>query len=172
MELNKNLVFLGMMGSGKSTIGKLISKKLNMNFIDIDQEIEKSEEMKISEIFIQKGEPFFRKIEEKITLKNLKKANSVISLGGGAFINKKIQSEILRKHTSIWLNWSNDKLIKRIRNSQKRPIAIKLNDEDLNKLISKRSKIYSKADLKINCDDLTKNEIVEKIIYPNETKKN
>ncbi len=168
MESNKNLVFLGMMGSGKTTLGKIISKKLNKNFIDIDHEIEIREKMKISELFLKKGEPFFRKLEEKISLQNLKKKNTVISLGGGAFINKKIQSEVLRDHVSFWLRWDNKKLIDRIKNSQKRPIAIQLSDSDLNKLIDKRSKIYAKANYQIKCDKLTKIEIVNKIIELNE----
>ena len=101
MESNKNLVFLGMMGSGKTTLGKIVSKKLNKEFIDIDQVIEQQEGMIISEIFKKKGEPFFRTLEEKISLLSLKKKNSVISLGGGAFLNKKIQKEILKNHISI-----------------------------------------------------------------------
>jgi len=168
MESNKNLVFLGMMGSGKTTLGKIVSKKLNKNFIDIDHEIEIREKMKISELFLKKGEPFFRKLEEKISLQNLKKKNTVISLGGGAFINKKIQSEVLKDHVSFWLRWDNKKLIDRIKNSQKRPIAIQLSDSDLNKLIDKRSKIYAKANYQIKCDKLTKIEIVNKIIELNE----
>tara|TARA_S200000501_G_C20829664_1_gene746616 strand:+ start:36 stop:548 length:513 start_codon:yes stop_codon:yes gene_type:complete len=169
MESNKNLVFLGMMGSGKTTLGKIVSKKLNKNFVDIDHEIEIKEGMKISEIFQKKGEVFFRKLEEKISLQNLKKTNSVISLGGGAFINKKIQYEILKNHISIWLRWDNKNLISRIKNSQKRPIAVKLNDYDLDELIQKRSKIYSKAKFQIKCDKLTKIEITKKIIEINET---
>ena len=82
MESNKNLVFLGMMGSGKTTLGKIVSKKLNKEFIDVDQAIEVQEDMVISEIFEKKGEPFFRILEEKISLHSLKKKNSVISLGG------------------------------------------------------------------------------------------
>ena len=73
MESNKNLVFLGMMGSGKTTLGKIVSKKLNKEFIDIDQAIEVQEDMVISEIFEKKGEPFFRILEEKISLLSLKK---------------------------------------------------------------------------------------------------
>ena len=168
MELNKNLVFLGMMGSGKTTIGKIVSKKLNKKFIDIDQQIESEENMTISDIFQNKGELFFRKIEEKISLQNLKKSNSVISLGGGAFINKKIQKEVLKNHISIWLKWDNYNLIKRIKNSQKRPIAIKLSNIDLNKLIDDRSKIYSKAKYQIKCDRLTKLELMERIIRLND----
>ena len=169
MESNKNLVFLGMMGSGKTTIGKIISKKLNKKFIDIDQEIENKEGMNISEMFIKKGEAFFRKLEEKISLQNLKKTNSVISLGGGAFINKKIQNEVLKNHISIWLKWDSKNLINRIKNSQKRPIAIQLNDGELNKLIEKRSKIYAKAKFHIKCDKLSKEEIIKKIINLYET---
>ena len=168
MESNKNLVFLGMMGSGKTTLGKIVSKKLNKEFIDVDQAIEKQEGMVISEIFEKKGEPFFRILEEKISLHSLKKKNSVISLGGGAFLNKKIQKEILKNHISIWLKWDSKNLINRIKNSQKRPIAIKLSDNDLNKLINERSKIYSKAKYQIRCDRLTKSELMKRIIRLND----
>ena len=91
MKSNKNLVLLGMMGSGKSSIGLIVSKKLNIEFIDVDDEIEKKLNMKISKIFENKGEKYFRKIEEEITLKILKNKKTVISLGGGAFLNNKIQ---------------------------------------------------------------------------------
>ena len=168
MESNKNLVFLGMMGSGKTTLGKIVSKKLNKEFIDVDQAIEVQEDMVISEIFEKKGEPFFRILEEKISLHSLKKKNSVISLGGGAFLNKKIQKEILKNHISIWLKWDSKNLINRIKNSQKRPIAIKLSDNDLNKLINERSKTYSKAKYQIRCDRLTKSELMERIIRLND----
>ena len=168
MRSNKNLVFLGMMGSGKTTLGKIVSKKLNKEFIDIDQLIEIQEGMTISDIFQKKGESFFRKFEEKISIQNLKKSNSVISLGGGAFINKKIQKEVLKNHISIWLKWDNKNLINRIRNSQKRPIAIQLNDIDLNQLIDDRSKIYSKAKYQIKCDRLSKLELTKKIIELND----
>ena len=170
MESNKNIVLLGMMGSGKTTLGKIISKKLNRKFIDIDNEIEIKEGMKISDMFQKKGEDFFRKIEEKISLQFLKKTSTVISLGGGAFINKNIQNEVLRNQISIWLKWDNKNLINRIKNSQKRPIAIQLNETDLNKLINKRSKIYVKANYQIKCDRLSKLEITKKIIELNEKK--
>ena len=94
MKLKENLVFLGMMGSGKSSIGSIVSKKLDIDFIDIDTEIEKKLGMKISKIFENQGERHFREIEETITLKILKKSNIVISLGGGAFLNNKIKKEI------------------------------------------------------------------------------
>ncbi|MDA9678260.1 shikimate kinase, partial [Candidatus Pelagibacter sp.] len=90
MNSKENLVFLGMMGSGKSSIGSLISKRLNIDFIDVDSEIEKKTGMKISKIFENNGEKYFREIEETTTLKLLKNDKTVISLGGGAFLNSKI----------------------------------------------------------------------------------
>ena len=95
MKSFKNIVFLGMMGSGKTTVGKMISKKLNIDFFDVDQEIENKTKQSIKDIFEKKGEIFFRKLEEKITLAILRKNQGVISLGGGAFLNKNIQKEVL-----------------------------------------------------------------------------
>ena len=164
MHSKKNLVFLGMMGSGKSSIGFLVSKKLNLKFIDIDNLIEDEIGIKISDIFKQKGEDFFRNLEEKITLKVLKQNNYVISLGGGAFINDKIRKEVLVNHFSFWLNWDSDILLKRIKNSQKRPLIINSTDQEINNLMKKRSKIYSKAKFKINCQELSKTAIVKKIL--------
>ena len=164
MILKKNLVFLGMMGSGKSSIGYLISKKLNLLFVDVDNLIETESGINISEMFRTKGENFFRNLEEKITLKALKGVNKVISLGGGGFINDKIRNEVLINHFSFWLNWEESVLLKRIKNSKKRPLAFQLTDHEIRQLIKKRIKIYSKAQFKINCNKLTKAQIVKKII--------
>ena len=164
MKSKENLVFLGMMGSGKSSIGSLVAKKLNLKFIDIDKEIEKKTGTTIKEIFEKKGEDHFRRLEQKITLDRLKLNSTVISLGGGAFINEQIRKEILKKHISFWLNWSCQKLLDRIRNSTKRPIAYKSSDDKLMEIINKRSKIYSKALYEIKCDNLSKNEIVKKVL--------
>ena len=164
MNSKKNLVFLGMMGSGKSSIGYLVSKKLNLTFIDIDNLIEDETGLNISKIFNEKGEIFFRNLEEKITLKALKTFGSVVSLGGGGFINKKIRRGVLTSHLSFWLSWDESILLKRIRNSKKRPLALKSTDQEIKQLIIQRSKIYSEAKFKINCNKLTKTEIVKKII--------
>ena len=164
MNLNKNLVFLGMMGSGKSSIGSLVSKKLNLQFVDIDNVIVENTGMSISEIFNKKGEDYFRNLEEKITLKCLKKIKNVISLGGGGFINTKIRKEILTNHFSFWLSWDESILVKRIKNSKKRPLAFKSTDQEIKAIIKSRYKIYSNAQFKINCNKLTKTEIVKKII--------
>ena len=164
MKSKENIVFLGMMGSGKSNIGYLVSKKLKLDFKDIDLIIEDKLQMTISDIFRIKGEKFFRNFEEKITLKLLKEDKTIISLGGGAFINLKIREEVLKNHFSFWLKWTSKTLIKRIQNSPKRPISYKATQNELINLIKKRSNIYSKANYKINCENLSKNEIVNKVI--------
>jgi len=169
MKSKENLVFLGMMGSGKSSIGSLVAKKLKFDFLDIDDEIEKNSKKTIKKIFEEKGEDYFRKIEEQTTLKKLKLNSVVISLGGGAFINKNIRKEILKNHLSFWLNWDKRILLSRIRNSSKRPLVINASDDQLINLIKKRSNIYSKALYEIKCDNLTKNEIVDKVIKIYET---
>jgi len=169
MKSKGNVVFLGMMGSGKTSIGKLFSQKHKIKFYDTDEFIENNLGMKISKIFTIKGEAFFRNFEEKITLDILKKKNKVIALGGGSFLNKKIQKEILKNHTSFWLNWDKSIIIKRIKNSSKRPVAYKASINELNNLIKKRSNIYAKALYKINCDGLSKIEIVKKVFDLYET---
>ena len=169
MKSKENLVFLGMMGSGKSSIGLLVAKKLKVKFVDIDKEIEKELGLSISKIFETKGEDYFRKCEEKITLKILKINSIVVSLGGGAFVNKIIRKEILKNHISFWLNWSNEILLNRIKNSKKRPLVLNATENELIDLIKKRSNIYSQALYEIKCDKLSKSEIVKKVLKSYET---
>ncbi len=169
METKENLVFLGMMGSGKSSIGLQIAKKLKLTFIDIDKEIEKELGISIKKIFQTKGENFFRKLEEKITLKKLKLDSVVISLGGGAFTNKLIRKEVLRSSVSFWLNWNTTVLLKRIRYSKKRPLAFNATDNQLVDLIKKRNSIYSKALYEIKCDNLSKKQVINKVLKIYET---
>ena len=164
MKSKKNLILIGMMGSGKTTIGSLISKKLKVKFIDTDSVLEDVTKMKIVEIFEKKGEKFFRNLEEEITLKLLNSTNNVISLGGGGFINEKIRKEVLKNNFSFWLNCDTQSLLNRIKKNQRRPISFNLSDSELTELITKRTKIYSKAQFKINCHKLKKTEIVKKIL--------
>ena len=164
MKLKNNLVLLGMMGCGKTTIGTIVSKKKKIRFLDIDKLIEKETNMKITEIFEKKSEKFFRHLEEKITLKSLNLTKNVIALGGGAFLNEKIRKEVLTNNCSVWLNCDSKTLISRLKNNKKRPLALNISENELLELILKRSKIYSKSQFKINCYKLTKNEIVRKII--------
>jgi len=164
MDLNKNIVLLGMMGSGKSTIGYLLSKNINLNFLDVDKFIEKETDLKIYDIFQKKGEVYFRNLEEKTTLKLLKGKGKIISLGGGGFLNKNIRKEILKNHISFWLNWKNSTIINRILKSKKRPVAFNSSENNLKRLINERSNIYAEANFKINCETLTKKMIVKNIL--------
>ena len=163
--MKKNLVLLGMMGVGKTTIGKIVAKKQDMEFIDTDKNIEKKCSMSISEIFREKGEKFFRIKEEKEVLQSIKKNNCVISLGGGAFINETTRSAILKNTISVWLDIDLKTLNKRIKWSKKRPLLDRDNSQKkINQLYSRRKNIYKLADHKINCDDLDRENIVKKIM--------
>ena len=164
MKSKRNIVLIGMMGSGKSVIGKELSQKLNLDFIDIDNKIQEIEKMTISEMFRINGEKYFRKVEEYTTINYLKLENKIISLGGGGFINPKIRKQTLKNCISVWLNWKDETLINRINNSKKRPLAIKLTESQLKTLIIERSKIYNKSNVKINCDNLDKKQIINKIV--------
>ena len=164
-----NITLCGMMGSGKSAIGKILANKLNYNFIDVDKIIENETKKTIKKIFEEDGEVYFRDLEEKITLQILRNKNVVVALGGGTFLNKKIRNEILKNHNSIWLDWDTEILIKRIKNNPKRPIAFNSTDDELTNLIKKRDNTYSKALYSINCNNLTKKQIVDKIIKIYET---
>ena len=163
MKSEKNIVLVGMMGSGKSSIGKLLSKKTGLNFIDIDVLIEKKENKSITEIFKLNGEKYFRDLEEKISIKKLKEYNNVISLGGGAFLNSKIRKQSSLNSITVWLNWKTSTLIDRIKDSKKRPVVTNLKANEIKGLIEERSKVYNSSDYKVNCDKLSKSEIVDKI---------
>ena len=163
--MKKNLVLLGMMGVGKTTIGKIVAKKQGLEFVDTDINIEKRCSMKILEIFKKKGEKFFRIEEEKEVLKSLTKNNCVIALGGGAFVNKSIRNSILKNAISMWLDNDLMTLSKRIKWNKKRPLLDKKNNQKkINKLYSERKNIYKLANYRIDCTDLSKKNIVNKII--------
>ena len=163
--MNKSLVLTGMMGVGKSTIGRLIAKRLKIKFIDVDKVIEKKEKKTIRRIFEDNGEKYFRKLEEKTTLKVLKNNRSVIALGGGAFINKEIRHKVLSSCVSVWLKVDLDRLIKRYHKNDRRPLLDKKKlNTDVKRIYQSRKKIYSLANFKINCDNIDKIKIVQKIL--------
>ncbi len=154
-----------MMGVGKSTIGILLAKKLKVKFIDIDKLVEKREKKTISKIFQENGEKYFRKIEEKITLKALKKRMTVIALGGGAFINDKIRREVLSSCKSVWLKSSLIRLTKRYKKNDRRPLLNKKNLEaDVKRIYLSRKKIYKLANFKVDCDNMNKFRVVQRIL--------
>ena len=165
----KNIVLTGMMAAGKTTIGSKLAKKLNYNFFDVDFEIEKLENNKIINIFENKGESYFRKVEERLSLNFVEKNNCVISLGGGAFINENIRKKIQKNSHSFWLNWKIRTILDRISKNKNRPIALNLSNKDLADLYKKRVKFYKLSDFRVNCEKKNKNEIIKIIL---ETLKN
>ena len=163
--MGKNLTLTGMMGVGKSTIGKNLAKKLNYNFIDVDKLIENKERTSIRLIFKNKSESYFRKIETEITLLELKKNNSVIALGGGAFLNNAVRRSAKKLSVSFWLDVSIDELIKRLKKNRRRPLLNKKNvGETVKKIYFDRKKIYNEADYRIKCNSLKSEEIVSTIL--------
>ena len=163
-----NISLCGMMGSGKSAIGKILANKLNYNFIDVDKIIEIEAKKTIKKIFEEDGEEYFRDLEEKITIKTLENKETIVSLGGGAMINKNIRNFVKKNSYNIYLKVDVDILTKRLKNSRIRPLIYKkdLKTELIN-LINKRKKFYQKADLIIqnekNIIETTKN-IIKKIV--------
>ena len=163
--MEKNLTLTGMMGVGKTTIGKRLAKKLNYDFVDIDKIIEKQEGKSINSIFNSKGEDYFRKIEKQITIIELKKSNSVISLGGGGFLNSTIRQYSKKHSISFWLDVPVETLLKRLKKSKNRPLLRKEKADNLiKKIYFIRKKFYNKADYRIKCKKLTLKQIIEKIL--------
>ena len=163
--MNKNLILTGMMGVGKSTIGRMVAKKLKYSFIDIDKLIEAKEGCSINLIFKNKGENYFRRMENNITLQELKRNNSVISLGGGAFLNKSIRRNVKKFSVSFWLDVSVVLLIKRLERTKNRPLLYKKNLKDVvKKIYLERKKTYNEAEFKIVCNYLKSSEIVNKVL--------
>ena len=171
--MKKNLVLTGMMGVGKSTVGKNLAQKLSYNFVDIDRTIESREGCTINLIFKNKSESYFRKLENEISLEKLKKKNSVISLGGGAFLNKSIRREVKNTSVSFWLDVNVVELIKRLKKTKKRPLLYNKNlNVTVNKIYLERKKTYSEADYRIKCNFLGPDKIVDKILKLYEKSRN
>ena len=163
-----NITLCGMMGSGKSAIGRILANKLNYNFIDVDKVIENEAKKTIKKIFEEDGEMYFRDLEEKITINTLENREAIVSLGGGAIINKNIRNSIKKNSYNIYLNVDVDILTKRLQFSKTRPLIYKKDlKKELINLINKRKKFYQKADLIIqnekNIIETTEN-IIKKIV--------
>ena len=161
----KTITLTGMMGAGKSTIAKILAKKLNIKPIDIDSLIEQNEGEKISEIFSKKGEEYFRKIE-KNTIDNIfTRENLVISLGGGALENNETREFLLTNSTVIYLQTSPEIIFERIKSNTERPLLCgNMSVEKISEILEKREKNYQTATYKITTDNKTPDQIAEEII--------
>ena len=160
----KNVCLMGLMGSGKTIIGKELSNILKIKFYDTDKEIERDTGENIVNIFNNYGEKYFRKIEKKICLKLLNFENCIISLGGGSVINSEIRKSISENSFSIYLKVKNDVLKKRLLNSKKRPLLLNKNKNDIiEKLYDERKDYYNNANLIVE-NNSEKKDIILNII--------
>ena len=153
---NKSIAIIGHMGSGKSILGKIISKKLKFEHIDSDLLIEQKSNKTIKDIFRINGEKEFRKIEEKIILDLNYKKNIVLSLGGGSILSSKIRDFLVKNFFTVFLDTDIDVLVNRLKNSIKRPLLLNTNiEKKICELDAKRRKYYLMANFKLsNCEDL------------------
>ncbi|MBT4203588.1 shikimate kinase [Hyphomicrobiales bacterium] len=156
---SSNIILIGIMGVGKSTLGELIADSLNLQFYDTDEEIEKYEKKSISKIFEDNGEGYFRRIEQIVTLDLLQKERCVIAFGGGTFIDEKIRNMASKNSISVWLKEDINIILKRLSKNKKRPLIKNNPALVINKLINERYPIYNFADIKIDCN----NENLKKI---------
>jgi shikimate kinase len=161
----KNIILTGFMGTGKTAVGRELSRLLNMNLIDVDTEIEKSQRMTINEIFKQFGEPKFREIETEMIRKLSKQKDVIISTGGGAVLRQENMDVLRKQGVIICLMASPETILKRTSRNTNRPL---LQVEDpfgkIQELLNFRKPFYKKADIIINTEDKTPLQIAEQII--------
>lgn len=158
----------GMMGSGKSTIGKQLAKELDIPFADLDSLIEKQENRSIPEIFSLEGEAAFRSIEQRLLIKTAQEAEGVLALGGGSLQNQQITDHVKLHGWLIFINPPEAVLLNRLKNSKKRPMLNSGEDENqkeiIGRLMKERLPFYSQAHITVNTGGLKKKEIVDLII--------
>lgn len=166
LQIDKSIVLVGIMGVGKSSVGKRLADKLELDFTDIDEEIEKREGMKVSDIFAQKGEEYFRKVEKEVIRDELKKVPHVIATGGGAFVNDETRALIKQNGTSVWLRAKLEMILERVSRHDTRPLLAKGDKKEiLKKLIEERTPYYEEADLIVDSDNGPHYKVVDQIIW-------
>lgn len=164
----QNIYLVGFMGSGKSTIGKKLSKKLNLKFLDTDKIIEKKNSMTINQIFYNQGEKFFRNEEKRLLIELNKYKKTIISTGGGFVCNSRIIDLINQNNFTIYLKYESETLYKRLlKEKQNRPLLKNLKENELKEFIENllfsREKYYKKSKIIIDCKDINDNEILREI---------
>lgn len=161
----RSLVFVGLMGAGKSVIGRMVAEQLGMSFIDSDHEIERVSRLTISELFSLYGEAEFRALEARVIRRLLDGKAQVISTGGGAFINAETRALIKEKGLSIWLKADLDVLWNRVKKRDTRPL-LKTADPKatLDQLMKKRYPLYAEADIIVTSRAVKKEIIVDEVI--------
>ena len=155
----RSIVLVGMMGAGKSSIGRRLASRLGIPFIDADTEIESAAGMTIPEIFEKHGEPYFRAGEARVIARLLDNGPQVLATGGGAVMDPQTRALIGQKGISIWLKADIDVLLKRTKRRNDRPLAEKIKD-----LLPVREPIYAQADIIIQSRDEPHDTIIDEIM--------
>ncbi len=161
----RSVVLVGMMGAGKSSIGRRLAARLAIPFVDADAEIELAADMTIAEIFAVHGEPYFRAGEARVIARLLERGPQVLATGGGAFMNAQTRAALKEKAVSVWLKADLEVLTRRLRRRNDRPL---LKTEDpvatLTNLLQVRDPIYATADVTVLSRDVTHDVIVDEIV--------
>jgi shikimate kinase len=161
----RNLVFVGLMGAGKSAIGKLVAQQMRVPFIDTDNEIERVSRMTITELFANYGEAEFRALETRVIKRLMRGGPKVISTGGGAFINENTRRNVKRLAVSVWLSADLEVLWERVNKRDHRPLLKTENPKaTLEALMEKRYPVYAEADITVNSRDVRKELIAEEVL--------
>ena len=161
----RSIVLVGMMGAGKSSIGRRLASRLGIPFVDADTEIEKAAGMTIPEIFAAHGEPYFRAGEQRVIARLLDSGPQVLATGGGAFMNRDTRASIAAKGISVWLRATLDVLTKRIKRRSDRPLLRTADPADtLRRLIDERYPVYAEAALTVESRDVPHDTIVDEIV--------
>ena len=161
----RSIVLVGLMGAGKTSIGRRLAEKLDLSFVDADVEIEKAAGKSIPDIFADHGEAHFRDGERKVIARLLENGKQVLATGGGAFINPETRERIKQHSVSIWLNAELDLLMKRVLKRGGRPLLENDNPEAVMRdLMEKRYPIYSEADITVKSQDVQHNQMVNEVI--------
>lgn len=161
----RNLVLVGLMGAGKSAIGRLVAQQLSVPFIDSDHEIERVSRMSISDLFAAYGEEEFRALESRVMKRLLKSGPRVVSTGGGAFINERTRRHIKRGGLTIWLKADLDVLWERVSKRDTRPLLKTENPrQTLENLMNARYPIYAEADLTVQSRDVRKELVADEVL--------
>ncbi|MEA1987236.1 MAG: shikimate kinase [Candidatus Marinimicrobia bacterium] len=159
-----NYFLIGMMGCGKTTVGKLLAKNIEYNFIDLDLEIEKFANMKINDIFENHGEEYFRTLEIEVSRKLIKySSNNIIATGGGFPINKQNMNWMEENGNVIWLKANSETIYARIKNDTNRPLLNSPSIQAIKKILNKRIEKYKIAKHHIDTNGKSLAQIVEEI---------
>jgi shikimate kinase len=158
----KNIYLIGFMGAGKSSTGKRLAEILPCEFVDLDEEIEAAEKKRVREIFVERGEPAFRKAERDALLRVSSHPGRVVALGGGAFCDPRNRDTTKNSGTTVWLDAPVDLIISRCAGDDSRPLFT--NRAEVEALLKKRLPDYALADIRIDVTGMTVDEVAAEIL--------